>query len=285
MNKRASNPNFSAISGSRLYGTEVETSDIDIRGFTILPFEYLLGIKDVKCVEFEGDHKIYSLKRYFELILNGDPMTTELLFCPKDKILSCDEIGQRIIGIGLKYALSNKSFSRIMGYSNGEWRKAMAVKLVPEKKKKGENEILNDFWNCYDFLDKEQKDLIIKTINDGRPFKLEPSMSGLGQKRKAQVEKYGYCTKSAAHSIRLLKQVTELMLSGNITFPRPEAKLLRDIRNGELDKKEIEVIYNESRSQAEAAREFSTLPDKPDMAQAMEEYSKVVKEIIVDYLK
>jgi len=285
LNKRASNPNFSAISGSRLYGTEVETSDIDIRGFTILPFEYLLGIKDVKCVEFEGDHKIYSLKRYFELILNGDPMTTELLFCPKDKILSCDEIGQRIIGIGLKYALSNKSFSRIMGYSNGEWRKAMAVKLVPEKKKKGENEILNDFWNCYDFLDKEQKDLIIKTINDGRPFKLEPSMSGLGQKRKAQVEKYGYCTKSAAHSIRLLKQVTELMLSGNITFPRPEAKLLRDIRNGELDKKEIEVIYNESRSQAEAAREFSTLPDKPDMAQAMEEYSKVVKEIIVDYLK
>ena len=188
LNKRASNPNFSAVSGSRLYGTEVESSDIDIRGFTIPPFEYLVGIKDVKCVEFEGDHKVYSLKRFFELILNGDPMTTELLFCPKDKVLSCDEIGQRAIGIGLKYALSNKSFARIMGYSNGEWRKAMTVKLVPEKKKKHEPEILNDFWNCFDHLTRDEKEIIISTVNKSRPTKLESSMSGLGRKRKAQVE-------------------------------------------------------------------------------------------------
>ncbi len=285
LNKKVLNPNFSAISGSRLYGTDIESSDVDIRGFTLPPFEYLTGIREFKCVELEGDHKIYSLKRFFELILAGDPMATELLFCPRDKVLSIDEVGRRAMGIGLKYALSNKSFSRIMGYSNGEWRKAMAVKLVPEKRKKGESEILNAFWNCYDWLEREEKELIIKTVSSGRPFNLESSVSGLGKKRKAQVEKYGYCVKSAAHSIRLLRQVSELMTTGEITFPRPEADMLRNIRNGLFSKEVVTELYEESRAFAEETREKSILPDKPDSESVWEEYTQLVKETIVGHLK
>jgi hypothetical protein len=172
-----------------------------------------------------------------------------------------------------------------MGYSNGEWRKAMAVKLVPEKVRKGEPQILNEFWNCYDWITREEKELILKTVNDGRPCKLESSMANLGKKRKAQVEKYGYCTKSAAHSIRLVNQVKELMLTGEITFPRPEANLLRSIRNGELDKEAITVIYENSRKEAEDARPESILPDKPDFAGAMGEYTEIIKEFIVEHLK
>lgn len=272
------NPNFSAISGSRLYGTDIESSDVDIRGFTLPSFEYLIGVKEFKCVELEGDHKIYSLKRFFELILAGDPMATELLFCPRDKVLSRDEIGRRAIGVGLKYALSNKSFSRIMGYSNGEWRKAMAIKIVPEKRKKYEPEILNNFWNCYDHLTREEKELIIKTVEAGRPQKIVSSVSGLGSKRKAQVEKYGYCTKSAAHSIRLLNQVTELMLTGELTFPRPEADMLRSIRNGEMSKEDVTAAYEGARSVAEQMREKSVLPDKPDTDAVWDEYTQIVKD-------
>ena len=285
LNFRINNPNLSAISGSQLYGTDVPLSDIDIRGFTVPPFEYLTGVHNFKCAELDGDHKIYSLKRFFELILEGDPMTTELLFCPKDKILFCDEIGHRAIGIGLKYALSNNSFNRIMGYSNGEWRKAMAIKIVPEKIKKGEPQILNDFWNCFDWLTREDKELIIRTTDRGRPHKIESSVSGLGSKRKALVEKYGYCTKSAAHSIRLLNQVKELMLTGEIIFPRPEANLLRSIRNGEISKEDVTLIYEDTRSLAEEARDYSVLPDKPDIVGAMEEYTQIIKEFIVEYLK
>lgn len=279
------NPNFSCYSGSLLYGTNVPSSDEDIRGFTIPPFEYLTGIRNFKCVELEGDHKIYSLKRFFELLMDGDPLVTELLFCPKEKIIFCDEIGHRAIGIGLKYAVSNKSFARIMGYSNGEWRKAMAIKVVPEKRKKEEPEILNNFWNCYSWLSREEKELIIKTTNDGRPQKTISSVSGLGSKRKAQVEKHGYCTKSAAHSIRLLKQITELMLTGEITFPRTEADLLRSIRNGEMSKEDVVKIYDEVRKVAELTKEKSILREAPDKEAVWKEYTEIVKEVIVDYLK
>lgn len=285
LNLAVNNPDFLAVSGSRLYGTDVPESDYDYRGFVMSPFEYLVGIKTFKAVEMPGDHKVYSLRRWFELILEGDPQCTELMFAPMGKVKDITEIGHRAIGIGLKHALSNKSYARIMGYSNGEWRKAMAIKVVPAKPKKGEKEILNDFWNCFDTLTREKKELIIKTINESRPQKIVSSMSGLGSKRKAQVEEHGYCTKSAAHSIRLLNQVTELMLTGEITFPRVEADLLRSIRNGELSKEDVTVLYDGARSLAEEMREHSILPDTPDYDGVWKEYTQLVEESIVGYLK
>lgn len=275
------NPDFLSMSGSRLYGTDVPDSDYDYRGFVVPPFEYLVGIKSFESQCLPGDHKVYSLYKWLTLVLNGDPQCTELMFVPQSQVEKITEMGQRAIGIGLKYALSNKSFARIMGYSNGEWRKAMAVKLVPEKKKKQEPEILNDLWNCFDHLTRDEKELIISTINKSRPTTLESSMSGLGRKRKAQVEKYGYCTKSAAHSIRLVNQVKELMLTGEITFPRHNADLLRSIRNGEMNKEEVTVIYDKCRKEAEVARPKSILPDKPDFDGAMEEYTQIVKECLL----
>ena len=193
------NPDFLSISGSRLYGTDMPDSDYDYRGFVMSPFEYLIGIKEFKAAELEGDHKVYSLNRWFKHILAGDPQCTELMFVAQHQVEKITEVGRRAIGIGLKYALSNKSWNRIMGYSNGEWRKAMAIKIVPEKVRKGEPQILNEFWNCYDFLERDQKELIIKTINDGRPCKIESYVAGLGAKRKDQDEKKGNITKSAAH--------------------------------------------------------------------------------------
>lgn len=285
LEQEALNPDFLSISGSRLYGTDVPDSDYDYRGFTLPSFEYLVGIKEFKAVELEGDHKVYSLKRWFQLILEGDPQSTELMFASKHHVSVITEVGHRALGVGLKHALSNKSFSRIMGYSNGEWRKAMAIKVVPEKPKKGEKELLNDLWNLFHTLTREQKELIINTLNEGRPQKIVSSMAGLGSKRKAQVEKYGYCTKSAAHSIRLLNQVKELMLTGGLTFPRPNADLLRRIRNGELDKAQIEDIYLNSRTEAEKAREKSILPDEPNYEAIWEEYTELVKESIVGHLK
>jgi len=172
-----------------------------------------------------------------------------------------------------------------MGYSNGEWRKAMAIKIVPEKKKKGESEVLNDFWNMFDWLDRDEKELIIKTLNSGRPHKIESSVSGLGKKRKAQVEKYGYCVKSAAHSIRLLNQVKELVLTGGLTFPRPEADLLRSIRNGEMSKEDVTEVYEDARRYAEEAHDYSVLPDKPNPEAVWNEYTQLVKEAIVGDLR
>ena len=45
-------------------------------------------------------------------------------------------------------------------------------------------------------------------------------------------EKFGYDCKHASHLIRLISEAEELLTTGNITFPRPDAKFLLEIKNG-----------------------------------------------------
>ena len=50
--------------------------------------------------------------------------------------------------------------------------------------------------------------------------------------RAALEEKYGYDCKFAMHCYRLITEGEEFLKTGFITFPRPDAELLLDIRNG-----------------------------------------------------
>ena len=195
---------FLSLSGSILYGTDTSLSDEDLRGFFYPPIEYLLGINKTECIELEGDYKVFTIHRFLNLLLEGDPQSTELVFSPKDKIKVFTSIADRIFSLK-EYFLSNKVFSRIMGYSNGEWRKAMAIQIIPEKRTKTETEMLGDLWNVFPDTDKQQKDLIIETLYKNREKETISSISGIGKKRKEQVAACGYCAKSASHSIRLVQ--------------------------------------------------------------------------------
>ena len=79
---------FECISGSHAYGTNVETSDEDIRGFFIPPNEDYLSLIDPPKQVGDEKHDItyYSLKRAFELLQTANPNIIELLWMPKDCI-------------------------------------------------------------------------------------------------------------------------------------------------------------------------------------------------------
>ena len=79
---------FECISGSRAYGTELPTSDSDIRGVFILPqadfysLNYVEQINDAK-----NDVVFYELRRFIELLARNNPNILELLCTPFDCIL------------------------------------------------------------------------------------------------------------------------------------------------------------------------------------------------------
>ncbi len=271
-------PDFLSKSGSRLYGTSTPTSDYDLRGFVLPPYEYLVGLKTFNDMELEGDHKVYSVKRYLELVLRGDPQCTELLFADYDSIEYISSVGEIIMSLK-DDLVSNVIYNRIMGYSIGEWRKAMAIRLVSVERNKTKKEIINDVRNHWK-LDKEKMDSIIKIFDSVDEKKCISSMAGLGVKRKKEVEEHGYCRKSATHSIRLVTQLTELLLTGNIIFPRPNADFLLDIRHGKYSKDELEEIHNEVDAIAKEAKEKSVLPEKPNSGKVWKVYEKIV----VDFL-
>ena len=232
------------ISGSRLYGTFTDTSDLDLRGYVIPEFRNLIQVDKFKCQEFSGeDTKIYSLKYYLELILSGDPLLTESLFIPDVFMLRKDPIHDEILALR-DDLLSNNVYNRILGYSISEWRKAMGLKYKIDERTKTEDGVVNDIRNMFK-LEKTEMDSVIEILFKDKKRELVTSISSVGARRREEYDKYGYCVKSASHSIRLVGELLELITTGLITFPRPDADLLKEIKIGKYSKEEADDIYQE----------------------------------------
>lgn len=70
-------------------------------------------------------------------------------------------------------------------------------------------------------------------------------MGKLGAKRKEHISSFGYSIKNAYHAVRLLEECIELLQTGNITFPRPNADYLYKIRCGDIPQDEITSYYED----------------------------------------
>jgi uncharacterized protein len=80
--------------------------------------------------------------------------------------------------------------------------------------------------------------------------------------RPELVERHGYDTKYAMHLIRLYGEARELMETGRITLPRPDAKELVAIRHGKYSLAELRELAARKEAEALAAAKQSALPDK-----------------------
>lgn len=103
----------------------------------------------------------------------------------------------------------------------------------------------------------------------------------MGTKRKGLVDKFGYDTKNAQHLIRLLRQGTEFLKTGELIVERPDAEELKQIKLGawKIDKvkREADKLFKEM----EDAYKASKLPAQVNA----EKVHRLVVEINYDYYK
>lgn len=92
---------------------------------------------------------------------------------------------------------------------------------------------------------------------------------------------FGYDTKAAMHTLRLLFECAELMRTGIITLPRPEKELLIDVRSGSWTLEQFLREAERARRDAESAAEASPLPDAVDEAKI----SSVVAKAYLEFWK
>ena len=71
---------YECIVGSHAYGTNVETSDIDIKGVYIEPVDNILGFKYKEQINLDKDTTYYEVRRFLELLSKGNPTLLEMLF-------------------------------------------------------------------------------------------------------------------------------------------------------------------------------------------------------------
>jgi len=81
---------FECISGSRAYGTDLPTSDTDLKGVFVLPQAQFYGLDYVEQISSEhNDEVYYELRRFGELLYKNNPNILEMLATPDDCVLYC----------------------------------------------------------------------------------------------------------------------------------------------------------------------------------------------------
>lgn len=93
-------------------------------------------------------------------------------------------------------------------------------------------------------------------------------------KRAFIEKKYGYDCKHGQHLVRLIYEGEELLTTGKITFPRPEAPLLKEILSGEWTYDELMDFVGDIDTRFDKLYKESPLPKNPDF--------KVVEDICVE---
>ena len=111
------------LGGSYAYGTNVESSDIDIRGVAMNKVDdLLLGNDFEQVVDVTTDTTVYSLKKIFHLLAQCNPNTIEILGLRDDQLVYTTPIWEKVRE-NKDIFLSRKCISTFGGYANAQLRR------------------------------------------------------------------------------------------------------------------------------------------------------------------
>jgi hypothetical protein len=140
---------YKSIVGSQAYGTNIETSDVDIKGVYIQPIKEVAGLSTSykPQIEVSKDECYFEVKRFLELSMTGNPTMLELLFMPKECIQQTSAEWFQIWH-ERKLFITKKCKNSFGGYAIQQIQKARALdKKVNWEKERVERKTVLDF--CY----------------------------------------------------------------------------------------------------------------------------------------
>lgn len=116
---------FEAKMGSHAYGTNIPTSDVDLRGVFIQPLEdiFKYGFVD-QVADKTNDIVFYELKRFLELVKKNNPNILELLNAPEDCVIQKNILFETYIEKYAKNFITKKCRHTFAGYAIEQIRKA-----------------------------------------------------------------------------------------------------------------------------------------------------------------
>lgn len=223
---------YETYMGSVSYGVSSDNSDNDLYGFCIPPKEIIFphlageilgfGRQVKRFNQYQQHHmveadktwdvQIYSIVRYFQLVMENNPNMVDSLFTARRCVTANTEVGE-IVREKRRMFLHKGAWHKFRGYAFSQLHK-------------------------------------IRTKNpEGR--------------RKQLVETYGYDVKFGYHLVRLMLEVEQILVEGDLDLER-DREILKSIRRGEWSLPRLEDWFTEKEKSLELVYAESSLPHSPN---------------------
>lgn len=299
---------FLTLGGSYAYGTNVESSDVDVRGCALNSKADLLGLSNFEqVVNTETDTTVYSFNKLVSLLLNCNPNTIELLGCKPEQYFLITDIGQEMID-NRKLFLSKRAVNSFGGYATQQLRRlenALARDKLPQARK--EEHILHSMQRAIStfegkYTSFEQGSVVLYTAESQRenldreifanihlekfPAREFNSMMNdmtnvLGTYEKLNHRNHkkddNHLNKHAMHLVRLYLMCLDILEKEDIiTYREKDHDLLMRIRSGEFQREdgtyraEFFELIDQLEDRLKYAKANTPLPDHPDMKKVEE---------------
>jgi len=243
------------------------------------------------------DEQSYSVQKFLEMLAKGDTVATEILFAPDWAILESSDEWEEIRRNRARFL--NRGCKGFVGYCQRQAAKygikgsrMSAVKRLvdmlddlaydaPANTKMGvaegefrlfaETEEHADFVNIPSAHGADMWH--IKCCDRMMPMNASIKEAhavyskvweNYGERARAAMTNEGIDWKAISHAVRVARQAIELLTTGHITFPRPDAAELLAIKRGEVPYSEVSPLLESLVEQVNACQ--SDLPERTDMA-------------------
>ena len=306
------------LGGSHAYGTDTETSDLDIRGCALSSKrEILCGENFEQVMDIPTDTTVYSFTKLIHLLTDCNPNTIEILGLKPEHYLYLSDIGRELLN-GRKMFLSQKAVNSFSGYATDQFRRLDNKSARLAEQSVQEQHILNSielassvFKEMYFqypedaiklyidkavsseldteiFMDITLKHYPLRDYKDmwNRMSDIVRDYAKAG-KRNQNAITHNKLGKHMMHLIRLYMMCIDILESGEIiTYREKEHDLLMSIRNGVfLDKNrqptsDFFELVEEYKKRLDYAKDNTDLPEKPDY-EAIKEFTIYVNERVV----
>lgn len=299
------------LGGSHAYGTNLPTSDLDIRGIAIERPEEIIGYQNFEqFINEKTDTTIYGFNKMIHLLTDANPNIIEILGLEPEQYIYLSPLGKELLEHKDLF-LSQKCLYTFGGYARANLKRlenALARDNYPEDRKnehiasslqsaiddfnmKHANQVNSSFahvkdgklvydLNLKDFPAGELEDLYATISNTTRNYK-----ELLNRNRKKDD---AHLNKHAMHLVRLYLMCLDMLEKGEIKTKRVEDhQLLMDIRNGKYMneegnmKLEFYQLVSDIEEKCKKALETTKLPKKPNI-KAIEQFVMEVNKKIIN---
>ena len=284
-----SNTAYLTYMGSTAYGVAHNDSDADVYGFVIPPkdmiFPHLKGeipgfgkqtqrfevwqehhIRDGKK---EWDFSIYGIVKYLQLVMENNPNMVETLFTSRNHVIHSSTVAE-MVRDARKSMLHKGAWHKFRGYAYSNLSKIRGKTVNAFFAFCQENGIPDTVAKSDVLAYQAKKDTPyredLSRLSGPKVDELLSLLKNMPEVKSSRlnlVRKFGFDTKYAYHTVRLMLEAEQILSTGDLILDR-DAALYKAIREGEWSLERVEEFFNEKERYLEDLYGKSTLPYTAD---------------------